>query len=75
MYFLKTFIYCDSKQLLKNFVYTTKFLSFLGEDKNVEEDFEIQSFAKLLGDDAEGMKVWSVKINHRFKNYWIKPRE
>ena len=31
--------------------------SFVGEDKNVVEDFEIQNFAKLLCDEAERMKV------------------
>ena len=36
-------------------VYSTK--SFLGEDKNVAEDFEMQNFASLLCDDVEGMKV------------------
>ena len=42
-------------------VYSTK--SFLGEDKNVAEDFEMQNFASLLCDDVEGMKVWSVELN------------
>ena len=37
-----------------------------GEDKNVEEDFELQNFAKLLCDEVEGMKVCIVKLNHSF---------
>ena len=47
----------------KMFVCSKKLFSFLGEDRNVEEDFEIQNFAKLLCDEVEGMKVWSVKLN------------
>lgn len=44
------------KKCLKT-LYIQKKKSFSGEDKNVEEDFELQNFAKLLCDDVEGMKV------------------
>lgn len=52
--FLKHLSIVTVNKCLKT-VYSTK--SFLGEDKNVAEDFEMQNFASLLCDDVEGMKV------------------
>ena len=58
-------VFLSTYQLWKeinSFLYPAK--SFLGEDKNVEDDFEMQNFASLLCDKAEGTKVWSVGLNH-----------